>query len=85
MSGGGVVQVHVPIPNSIYFYNQLMAGVDLSDQLKLDVMCISTGRYFSHCMDISVTNAYLLYKENLPVAQQSRYDHKRFVPKLVKS
>ncbi len=25
MSGGGVVQV--PIPNSIYFYNQLMAGV----------------------------------------------------------
>ena len=33
MSGGGVVQVQVPIPNSVNFYNQLMACVDLSDLL----------------------------------------------------
>ena len=26
MSGGGVLQVQVLIPNSIYFYNQLMGG-----------------------------------------------------------
>ena len=36
-------------------------------------------------MDISLTNAYLLYKGNLPVAHQSRYDRKRFVALLVKS
>ena len=63
--GGGVVQVQVPIPNSLYFYNQLMAG--LSDQLIQyhETQC-QVDKYwktlFFHCIDISVTNAYLLYK-----------------------
>ena len=67
-----------------------MASVDLSGQL---IQYHETRQQvhkhwktlFFHCIDISATNAHLLYKENLPVAQQSRYDHKRFVAELVKS
>ena len=89
MSGGGVVQVHVLIPNSVYFYNHLMGGGDLPD---LSIQCHETQRQvhkylktlFFYCINITVSKSYFLYKDNLLVAQQSRYDYKRLVAELVK-
>lgn len=39
---------------------------------------------FYHCIDIAVTNAYILYKETMPDISRSRYDHKAFVIELVR-
>ena len=86
---GGCEEVQVPIPNSIYDYNQQMGGVDLSDQL---IQYFETRRrahkywktLFFHCIDICVTNAYILYRESLPVEERNKCDHKTFVTELIK-
>ena len=85
---GGCEEVLVPIPNSIYAYNRHMGGVDLSDQLlQYHQTRRQTHKYwktlFYHCVDIAVTNAYILYKLSLAEDDRSKYDHKKFVSNLI--
>lgn len=85
---GGCEEVTVPIPNSVYDYNRYMGGVDLSDQLLqyYQTRC-QTHKYwktlFYHCLDIAVTNAYILFRLSLPEDDRRRHDHKKFVCELV--
>lgn len=69
-----------------------MGGVDLSDQLLQYYQTrTQTHKYwntlFYHCVDISVTNAYILYKMlykmALPESEKSKHDHKKFVASLI--
>ena len=71
------MEVLVPIPNAVYDYYSFMGGVDLSDQLLQYYQTRrQTHKYwktlFYHCVDISVTNAYILHKMALPESQRSK-------------
>lgn len=82
------VDVLVAIPNAIYDCNFFMGGVDLSDQLLQYYQTRrQTHKYwktlFYHCVDISVTNAYILYEMALPESEKSKHDHKKFVASLI--
>ncbi len=90
--GGGCEEVLVPIPNSTYDYNRFMGGVDLSDQLlQYHQTRRQTHKYwktlFYHCVDITVTNSYILHKLSLSGNDRSNYeqksDHKNFVVDLI--
>ena len=86
---GGCEEVQVPIPNSIYDYNRSMGGVDLSDQL---IQYFETRRkahkywktLFFHCIDICVTNAYILYRESLLLEERKVWSQNLFVTEFVK-
>ena len=58
----------VPVPVSVYNYNQYMGGVDRSDQLiKYYNVLRQTKKYwktlFFHCIDIAAINAHIMNKE----------------------
>ena len=36
------------------------------------------------CIDIAVTNAYILHRASLPVSQRTKHDHKFFIRQLVR-
>ena len=87
--GGGHKELMVPITDSIFHYSKMMGGVDLSDQLLQYFQTRrQTHKYwktlFYHCVDIAVTNAYLLHRQSLSQAQRSKNDHKNFVSSLVR-
>lgn len=58
----------VPIPLSIFYYNNFMGGVDLSDQLlKYYEVLRQTKKYwktlFFHFIVLAGVNAFILYKQ----------------------
>ena len=70
----------VDIANAINDYNRFMGGVHLSDQL---LQYYQTRRQthkcwmtlFYYCLDISETNAYIMYKMALPDTDKSKLKH----------
>lgn len=64
---GSYVAIDVPLPSAIKHYNQSMGGLDLSDQLiGYHLVLRQTKRYWKtllyHLIEVSLTNAFVLYK-----------------------
>ena len=80
-AGGGCEEVQVPIPNSIYEYNQHMGGVDLSDQLIQYFETRRARKYwktlFFHCIDMCYKCLHFVSRE--PTSSRKKYDHRTFV------
>ena len=59
-------RVSVPCPESIITYNRYMGGVDRGDQLRGYYNCKVKSRkfckYIYFLLDVSITNAFILYK-----------------------
>ena len=60
-------RISIPCPESIISYNRFMGGVDRGDQLRGYYNCCMKSRkfykyIFSFLFDVSITNAYILYK-----------------------
>ena len=75
-----------PIPLSIYYYNNFMGGVDLSDQmLKYYEVLRQTKKYwktlFYHFIDLASVNAFILYKMTY---LGEKISHQQFREKLVR-
>ena len=72
-------------PEAIFIYNQYMSGVDLTDQflssysfLRKSVKC--SKKFFIHCINMVMLNAYMLYKH---YAKENK-THKQFHLDIVK-
>ena len=60
-------RLSVPCPEAILTYNQYMGGVDRGDQLRGYYSCkVKSRKFYKYIfyflLDVSITNAYILYK-----------------------
>jgi hypothetical protein len=76
-------KVQIPQPQAIKDYNTYMGGVDLSDQLiSYYTVRQKTLKYyktlFFHCIDIAVTNSYILHIIHHESLGRTPMDHRTF-------